>query len=424
MVMVPICGGFSKVALIVQKYGGTSVGDVERIQNVARRCIASQKAGNDVVVVVSAMSGETNRLLKLVSLISKRPSEREQDVVVATGEQVSIGLVALAIQEQGGEATSFLAHQCRMVTDSTFSKARIKSIDAETIFAVLRKKHIAVVAGFQGVDENGNVTTLGRGGSDTTAVAIAAAIKADACEIYTDVDGVFTTDPNICPAARKLDKISYEEMLELASLGAKVLQIRSVEFAMKYKVPLWVKSSFNQDPGTLVCEEDASMEDVLVSGIAYDKNEAKIAIRGVPDVPGVAAQIFGALDEKSIVVDLIVQNVAKEDKTDLTFTVGKSDLAKAKDVVLRIAKTIKAEAVETDDHVSKVSIVGVGMRNHSGVAAKMFQILAREGINLQMISTSEIRVSCVIHEKYTELAVRALHTAFNLDRTEPAIAAS
>ncbi|HEX9507147.1 MAG TPA: aspartate kinase [Myxococcales bacterium] len=412
------------MALIVQKYGGTSVGAVERIQKVARRCIATQRAGNDVVVVVSAMSGETNRLLKLVSLVSPKPSEREQDVVVATGEQVSIGLMALAIQSQKGKATSFLAHQCRIVTDSTFSKARIKSIDGEKIFEVLKKKHIAVVAGFQGIDDHGNITTLGRGGSDTTAVAIASAIKADACEIYTDVDGVYTSDPNICPAAKKLQKISYEEMLELASLGARVLQIRSVEFAMKYRVPLWVKSSFSDDPGTLVCPEDASMEDVVVAGIAYDKNEAKIAIRGVPDIPGIAAQIFGALDAKSIVVDLIVQNVAKQGKTDLTFTVGKTDLSKAKDVVKKMAKAIKADAVETDDQISKVSIVGVGMRNHSGVAAQMFQVLAKEGINIQMISTSEIRVSCVIHEKYTELAVRTLHTAFGLDRQDPVTAAA
>jgi aspartate kinase len=406
------------VALIVQKYGGTSVGDIERIKNVARRCIATQRAGNDVVVVVSAMSGETNRLLNLVSQIAERPNEREQDVVVATGEQVSIGLVALAIQAQKGNATSFLGHQCRIVTDGTFSKARIKSIDADTLFAALKKKHIAVVAGFQGIDDQGNVTTLGRGGSDTTAVAIAAAIKADACEIYTDVDGVYTADPNICPASRKLQKISYEEMLELSSLGAKVLQIRSVEIAMKYKVPLWVKSSFNDDPGTLVCAEDPSMEEVVVSGIAYDRNEAKIAMRGVPDIPGIAAKVFGALNEKNIVVDLIVQNVATHEKTDLTFTVAKTDLANANEVVKRVAKSIRAEEVETDDQIAKISIVGVGMRNHSGVAAKMFDVLAKEGINIQMISTSEIKVSCVIHAKYTELAVRSLHTAFDLDRQD------
>jgi len=412
------------LALIVQKYGGTSVGDVERIKNVARRCLAAQKQGHDVVVVVSAMSGETNRLLKLVSQITERPNEREQDVVVATGEQVSIGLLALAIQSMKGKAVSFMGHQVQIVTDSTFSKARIKSIDAERIREALKKKQIAVIAGFQGVDEDGNVTTLGRGGSDTTAVAVAAALKADACEIYTDVDGVYTCDPNVVPPAQKLEKISYEEMLELASLGAKVLQIRSVEFAMKYKVPLWVKSSFSDDPGTLVCEEDPSMEDVVVSGIAYDKNEAKIAIRGVPDVPGMAAKIFGALDAKSIVVDLIVQNVSLNGKTDLTFTVGKADFVKARDAVKKLVKQIKAEGFDHDDQIAKISIVGVGMRNHSGVAAKMFQVLSKEGINIQMISTSEIKVSCVIHANYTELAARALHTAFGLDRKPEVAAAS
>ncbi|EPX56023.1 Aspartokinase [Cystobacter fuscus DSM 2262] len=404
------------MALIVQKYGGTSVGDTERMKNVARRCIAAQAAGHDVVVVVSAMSGETNRLLKLVSQITDRPNEREQDVVVATGEQVSIGLVALAIQAQGAKATSFLGHQVQIVTDSTFAKARIKRIEAERIVEALKQKHIVVVAGFQGQDEQGNVTTLGRGGSDTTAVALAAALKADACEIYTDVDGVYTTDPNVCPAARKLDRISYEEMLELASLGAKVLQIRSVEFAMKYKVPLWVKSSFSDDPGTLVCEEDKSMENVVVSGIAYEKNEAKLAISGVPDMPGVAAKIFGILDAQNIVVDLIVQTASRDGKTDVSFTVGKTDLTKAREAVEQVAREIKAGGVETDSDVAKISIVGVGMRNHSGVAAKMFQVLSQEGINIQVISTSEIKVSCLVQSKYTELAVRALHTAFGLDK--------
>ncbi|ATB38872.1 aspartokinase [Cystobacter fuscus] len=404
------------MALIVQKYGGTSVGDTERMKNVARRCIAAQAAGHDVVVVVSAMSGETNRLLKLVSQITDRPNEREQDVVVATGEQVSIGLVALAIQAQGAQATSFLGHQVQIVTDSTFAKARIKRIEAERIVDALKQKHIVVVAGFQGQDEQGNVTTLGRGGSDTTAVALAAALKADACEIYTDVDGVYTTDPNVCPAARKLERISYEEMLELASLGAKVLQIRSVEFAMKYKVPLWVKSSFSDDPGTLVCEEDKSMENVVVSGIAYEKNEAKLAISGVPDMPGVAAKIFGTLDAQNIVVDLIVQTASRDGKTDVSFTVGKTDLVKAREAVEQVAREIKAGGVETDSDVAKISIVGVGMRNHSGVAAKMFQVLSQEGINIQVISTSEIKVSCLVQSKYTELAVRALHTAFGLDK--------
>ena len=408
------------MALIVQKYGGTSVGDTERMKNVARRCIAAQKAGHDVVVVVSAMSGETNRLLKLVSQITDRPSEREQDVVVATGEQVSIGLVAMAIQAQGALATSFMGHQVQIVTDSTFAKARIKRIEAEKIVEALKQKHIVVVAGFQGQDEQGNVTTLGRGGSDTTAVALAAALKADACEIYTDVDGVYTTDPNMCPGARKLDRVSYEEMLELASLGAKVLQIRSVEFAMKYKVPLWVKNSFTEDPGTLVCEEDKSMENVVVSGIAYDKNEAKLAISGVPDMPGVAAKIFGVLDAQNIVVDMIVQTASRDGRTDVSFTVGKTDLVKAREVVERVAREIEAGGVETDGDVAKISIVGVGMRNHSGVAAKMFQVLSQEGVNIQLISTSEIKVTCLIQSKYTELAVRSLHTAFGLDKAPTA----
>jgi aspartate kinase len=404
------------LALIVQKYGGTSVADIDRMRNVAQRSLATQRRGNEVVVVVSAMAGETNRLLKLTHQACANPDEREQDVVVATGEQVSVGLVALAIQALGGAARSFLGHQVGIVTDSAFSKARIRSIGAEKVFDSLRRNEIAVVAGFQGTDEQGNITTLGRGGSDTTAVALAAAIKAEACEIYTDVDGVYTTDPNVCPPARKLDRISYEEMLELASLGAKVLQIRSVEMAMRYKVPLWVKSSFTDDPGTLVCDEERSMEDVVVSGIAYDRNEAKVAIRGVPDVPGIAAKVFGPLAQKNVVVDLIVQNVSKEGRTDLTFTVGKTDLARAKDSIKQLADSIGATGLDTDDGISKISIVGLGMRNHSGVAARMFEVLAKEGVNIQMISTSEIKVSCVIEDKYTELAVRALHTAFGLDK--------
>lgn len=403
------------MALIVQKYGGTSVGDVDRIKNVARRALAAKKAGHQVVVVVSAMSGETNRLLKLVNAITERPSEREQDVVIATGEQVTIGLVSIAIEAEGGKARSFMGHQCRILTDSTFSKARIKHIDSDGIFESLKKGEIAVIAGFQGVDEKGNITTLGRGGSDTTAVAIAAAIKADACEIYTDVDGVYTTDPNICPRAKKLDRISYEEMMELASLGAKVLQIRSVEIAMKFKVPLWVKSSFSDDPGTLVCEEDKAMEDVLVSGVALDRNEARVSVRDVPDQPGMAAKIFGALDEKAISVDLIVQNPPIKGKTDLTFTVGKADLVKTQDVMKKLVKSLKAGPVDIDDQVAKVSIVGVGMRTHSGVAARMFKTLSTEGVNILAISTSEIRVSCLIPAKYAELAVRALHSEFGLD---------
>jgi aspartate kinase len=382
---------------------------------VARRALAAQKAGHRVVVVVSAMSGETNRLLKLVEAITPRPCEREQDVVIATGEQVTIGLLAIALQASGGKARSFMGHQCRIVTDSTFSKARIKHIDSAALLETLDQGQIAVIAGFQGVDEAGNITTLGRGGSDTTAVAIAAALKADACEIYTDVDGVYTTDPNVCPQARKLAKVSYEEMLELASLGAKVLQIRSVEIAMKYRVPLWVKSSFSDDPGTLVCAEDEAMEDILVSGVALDRNEAKVSIRGVPDAPGVAARIFGALDRRAISVDVIVQNPSVKGLTDLTFTVARADLLKTQDVVKKVARAIKAKAIEVDAEIAKVSIVGVGMRTHSGVAARMFKTLSREGINIQAISTSEIRVSCLIAPRYAELAVRALHSEFGLD---------
>ncbi|GMU59161.1 MAG: aspartokinase [Myxococcaceae bacterium] len=404
------------MALIVQKYGGTSVGDIGRIKNVARKAIAAQREGHKVVVVVSAMSGETNRLLKLVHEITERPNEREQDVVVATGEQVTIGLTAIALGAAGGRARSFMGHQCRIVTDSTFSKARIKRIDADAIYASLDRAEIAVIAGFQGVDEDGNLTTLGRGGSDTTAVAIAAAIKADACEIYTDVDGVYTTDPNVCRAARKLERVSYEEMLELASVGAKVLQIRSVELAMKYQVPLWVKSSFTDDPGTLVCEEDAAMEDVLVSGVALDRNEVRVSIARVPDAPGVAARIFGALDQKAISVDVIVQAPPVDGKTDLTFTVGKADLVKTKDVIDHLVPEIQAGEVQVDEECCKVSIVGVGMRTHSGVAARMFKTLYQEGINILAISTSEIRVSCLIPPKYAELAVRALHTEFGLDQ--------
>jgi aspartate kinase len=403
------------VALIVQKYGGTSVKDTERIRNVARRALETQGEGHDVVVVVSAMAGETNRLLKLTREVSPRPDEREQDVVAATGEQVSIGLTALAIQGLGGKARSFTGPQVRILTDSAYAKARIRSIDADRLTESLKRGEIAVVAGFQGEDEEGSITTLGRGGSDTTAVAIAAAIRADACEIYTDVDGVYTTDPNVCPAARKLDKISYEEMLELAGAGAKVLQIRSVEFAMKYAVPLWVKSSFTRDPGTLCCPEDPSMEHVVVSGIACDKNEAKVALRGVTDKPGVAARIFKPLSDANIVVDLIVQNVSQSGKTDVTFTVGKTDLPKALDAMKKVAAEIGADKIETDDRIAKVSIVGVGMRNHAGVASRAFEVMAGAGINIEMISTSEIKVSMVIQEKFMELAVRELHTAFGLD---------
>jgi aspartate kinase len=396
------------MALIVQKYGGTSVADPERIRNVARRAVAARKAGHDVVVVVSAMAGETNRLLALTKALSKRPDNREQDVVVSTGEQVSVGLLALAIQELKGKARSFLGHQVRILTDSTFSNARIRSIDGEKLFASLKKREIAVVAGFQGIDEHGNITTLGRGGSDDS----------ESSEIYTDVDGVYTTDPNVCDRARKLDRVSYEEMLELASLGAKVLQIRSVEFAMKYKVPLWVKSSFSDDPGTLVTQEDKQMEDVVVAGIALNRDESRLMIRAVPDKPGVAAKVFGALADAGIVVDVIVQTPATGGKTDMAFTVGRVDAERALAVTRKVAKGVGAGKVESESGIAKVSIVGVGMRNHAGVASKMFQVLADEGVNIRVISTSEIKISCLVDEKYAELAVRALHTAFGLDRTD------
>ncbi len=403
------------MALIVQKFGGTSVADVGRIRNVARRALAAQRAGNDVVVVVSAMAGETNRLLDLARQACERPDEREQDVVAATGEQVSIGLTALAIQGLGGKARSFTGPQVRILTDSAFSRARIRSIDREALLAALGRGEIAVVAGFQGEDDGGNVTTLGRGGSDTTAVAVAAALEADACEIYTDVDGVYTSDPNVVRAARKLDRISYEEMLELASAGAKVLQIRSVEFAMKYRVPLWVRSSFSDDPGTLCCEEDPDMEHLVVSGIAFDRNEAKLSVRGVPDRPGTAARLFKPLADAGIVVDLIVQNVGHGGHANLTFTVPRADLARAVEIVKGSAGELGAEAVETDDEIVKISVVGVGMRNHAGVAAKAFEVLAAAGVNIEMISTSEIKVSVVIAQKFLELAVRELHSAFGLD---------
>jgi aspartate kinase len=403
--------------LIVQKYGGTSVGDVDRIRNVARRALAAREAGNDVVVVVSAMSGETNRLLKLTAALSSRPSQREQDVVVSTGEQVAVGLLALAIQEMQGKARSFLGHQVRILTDSAFANARIRSIDDSKLRESLAQGEIAVVAGFQGQDEHGNITTLGRGGSDTTAVALAAALKAGACEIYTDVDGVYTTDPNLCQRARKLDRISYEEMLELASLGAKVLQIRSVEFAMKYKVPLWVKSSFSDEPGTLVCEEDESMmEDLVVSGIAITRDEARFLVRSVPDKPGVAAKLFKPLAEAGVVVDVIVQTPSHDGYTDLAFTVGRLDVERTREAMKKTQQELKIGRVELEEGIAKVSIVGVGMRNHAGVASKMFEVLAEEGVNIRVISTSEIKVSCLIDEKYAELAVRALHTAFGLDK--------
>jgi aspartate kinase len=405
------------VALVVQKFGGTSVGSIERIRNVARRAIATQRAGHRVVVVVSAMSGETNRLLALAHEVTKVPDAREMDAIAATGEQVTAALTSMAIQAEGGQARSLLGHQVRILTDDAFTKARIKAIDSAKIFETVDRGEIAVVAGFQGVDHEGNLTTLGRGGSDTSAVAVAAAIGADECEIYTDVDGVYTTDPNICPSARKIDRISYEEMLELASLGAKVLQIRSVEIAMKYSVPIHVRSSFNDQPGTIVTKEDSTLEGVVVSGVAYDKGEARVHVVGVDDRPGIAAELFEKIAEKNISVDMIVQNVTTDAAAAaITFTLAKTDLARAKPWVESVARGVGAREVRYDEDVVKVSIVGFGMRSHAGIAAKMFRILANEGINIQAIATSEIRVSCLVAAKYTELAVRALHDGFGLNK--------
>ncbi len=402
------------MALVVQKYGGTSMGTIERIRNVAKRVAKTYDAGNDMVVVVSAMSGETNKLVALANDVCEFPDAREYDVLVASGEQVSIALLAMCLKSMGYKARSYHGWQVPIVTDSAFSKARIEKIDDKKMRADLRDGSIVVVAGFQGVDKDGNVTTLGRGGSDTSAVALAAALKADVCEIYTDVDGVYTTDPNICSDARKIEKISYDEMLELASLGAKVLQIRSVEFAKKYNVDVHVRSSFNDNPGTMVTKEDKDMEAVLVSGIAYDKNEAKIAVMHVPDKPGIAAKLLSPLSDSNISVDMIVQNVSEAGLTDFTFTVAKADFKKALAITRETAKEVNARDLVTDENIAKVSVVGVGMRSHAGVATKMFQALAKEGINIQMISTSEIKVSVVVDAKYTELAVRVLHDAFGL----------
>ena len=409
------------MALIVQKFGGTSVGSIDRIRNVAKRCLATQRAGNDVVVIVSAMSGETNRLLKLAHEVTSVPDAREMDAIAATGEQVAAALTSMAIQSEGGKARSLLGHQVKILTDGAFTKARIKAIDGSKIFSTVAAGEVAVVAGFQGVDENGDITTLGRGGSDTSAVAIAAAIGASACEIFTDVDGVYTTDPNVCPTARKIPKISYEEMLELASLGAKVLQIRSVEIAMKYGVPVHVRSSFSDAPGTWVTKEDESFENVVVAGVAYDKSEARVHIVGVEDRPGVVAELFGKIAEKNISVDMIIQSVAADadGRAHVTFTLAKTDLARGKPAIEEIAKGLGAREVRFDDDIVKVSIVGLGMRSHAGVAAKMFGLLAAEGINIQAISTSEIKISCLVASKYTELAVRTLHDGFGL-QTPPA----
>ena len=405
------------MTLIVQKFGGTSVGSVERIQQVAEKVKKFRERGDDVVVVVSAMSGETNRLIDLAKQISgDQPVARELDVMVSTGEQVTIALLAMALIKCGVPAVSYTGAQVRILTDSAFNKARILHIDEQNIRADLNAGKVVVVAGFQGVDEQGNITTLGRGGSDTTGVALAAALKANECQIYTDVDGVYTTDPRVVPQARRLEKITFEEMLEMASLGSKVLQIRSVEFAGKYNVPLRVLHSFQEGPGTLITlDEEESMEQPIISGIAFNRDEAKLTIRGVPDTPGVAFKILGPISAANIEVDMIVQNVSHDNTTDFTFTVHRNDYQNALAVLENTAREIGAREVSGDTKITKVSIVGVGMRSHAGVASRMFEALAKESINIQMISTSEIKVSVVIEEKYLELAVRALHTAFDLD---------
>jgi aspartate kinase len=405
------------MALIVQKFGGTSVGTVERIQQVADKVKKFREGGDDIVVVVSAMSGETNRLIDLAKQVSDgQPVPRELDVMVSTGEQVTIALLAMALIQRGVPAVSYTGNQVRILTDSAHTKARILQIDDQKIRADLNAGRVVVVAGFQGVDEEGNITTLGRGGSDTTGVALAAALKADECQIYTDVDGVYTTDPRVVPRAQRLEKITFEEMLEMASLGSKVLQIRSVEFAGKYNVPLRVLHSFQEGPGTLITlDEEESMEQPIISGIAFNRDEAKLTIRGVPDLPGVAFKILGPISAANIEVDMIVQNVAHDNTTDFTFTVHRNDYNNAKSVLENTARELGAREVSGDVNIAKVSIVGVGMRSHAGVASRMFEALAKETINIQMISTSEIKVSVVIAEKYLELAVRALHTAFELD---------
>ncbi|WP_257111037.1 aspartate kinase [Pseudomonas ficuserectae] len=404
------------MALIVQKFGGTSVGSVERIEQVADKVKKFREAGDDLVVVLSAMSGETNRLIELARQISDQLVPRELDVIVSTGEQVTIALLAMALMKRGVPAVSYTGNQVRILTDSAHNKARILQIDDQKIRSDLKAGRVVVVAGFQGVDEHGNITTLGRGGSDTTGVALAAALKADECQIYTDVDGVYTTDPRVVSLAQRLDKITFEEMLEMASLGSKVLQIRAVEFAGKYNVPLRVLHSFKEGPGTLITiDEEESMEQPIISGIAFNRDEAKLTIRGVPDTPGVAFKILGPISAANIEVDMIVQNVSHDNTTDFTFTIHRNDYQAALQVLESTAREISAREVSGDTKIAKVSIVGVGMRSHAGVASRMFEALAKESINIQMISTSEIKVSVVIEEKYLELAVRALHTAFELD---------
>jgi aspartate kinase len=401
------------VALIVQKYGGTSVGSIDRIKSVAERVARSRRGGDQLVVVVSAMAGETNRLLRLGAELSDAPYPRESDALVATGEQVSAALLAIRLNALGCPAVSLLGHQLRIMTDSCHGAAKIKSVDCDRIGQALKAGRVVVVAGFQGVTPQGDITTLGRGASDLTAVALAAALHAAACEIYTDVDGVYTADPNICPKARRLDRVSYDEMLEMAGLGAKVLQLRSVELARRYNVPLVVKSSFSEDTrGTWVGQEDQAMENVLVSGVTLDQNQSKITLTGVEDRPGLAARIFGPIAEAGIVVDMIIQNAGADGRADLTFTAPRADLRRALELVRAVAGEIGAAGVRHEDQVAKVSIVGVGMRTHAGVAATMFKVLAAEGINIEMIATSEIKVSVVVNAKYGELAMRVLHDAF------------
>ena len=404
------------MSLIVQKYGGTSVADIERIRNVAKRVTTVFDQGNDVVVILSAMAGVTDNLIKLAGQASASPSKRELDVLLATGEQTTAALLAMMLRDMNYPARSLLGYQAEVVTDCTFGNARILGIGTGRIREMVDAKKIAVVAGFQGCDPDGNITTLGRGGSDTSAVAIASALDADMCEIYTDVDGIYTTDPNICTRARKIDRICYEEMLEMASLGAKVLQIRSVEVAKKYRVPVHVRSSFSEEEGTMVVSEDSGMERLVVSGITCSKNEARITLRKVPDRPGIAAAIFTPIADAGIQVDMIVQNTRSNGKNDLTFTVPVGNYDTAMEIGNKVAAEIGAEEVLGDKNIAKVSVVGVGMKNHSGVAAKMFNTLAAENINIRLITTSEIRISCVVTEKYAELAVRALHTVFGLDK--------
>jgi aspartate kinase len=404
------------MSLIVQKFGGTSVGDIERIEQVAEKVAGFRAQGHSIVVVVSAMSGETNRLIGLANEIQERPLPREFDVLVSTGEQVTTALMSMALDKRGVKAKSYNGSQVRILTDNSHTKARIKEIDDERLRADLDAGYVVVVAGFQGVDGEGNITTLGRGGSDTTAVALAAALKADECQIYTDVDGVYTTDPRVVDGARRLDKITFEEMLEMASMGSKVLQIRAVEFAGKYKVPLRVLHSFKEGPGTLITvEDDQQMETPTIAGIAFNRDEAKLTIEGVPDMPGVAYRILGPIGEANIEVDVIVQNVAHDKTTDFTFTVGRDALARAEEVLNAVKDEIGARKVTSDNKIAKLSVVGVGMRSHAGVASQMFAALAEVGINIIMITTSEIKISVIIEEKFLELAVRSLHSSFGLD---------